>query len=215
MRGAEDPEFQVFPDRWIVGAKHRALPPRPTRWKDPDPNAPLPFPWEVQLNPLLHHLLWGPSALRWCIWEDPLLAVYYGRTHMNVLCTDADRAQPATWPFLTYMHFNAVLGDDAYKFPWPFTVFNPKGIKVGDILAEIYYNFQLAVTEAEFGSWPEFRRQAARRTHQQRLHRWVEFGAPHLDDYLRRCDALGAKMYFRGIEPSVDGCGWMMVFGPY
>jgi hypothetical protein len=215
MRGAEDPDFDLFPERWIVGAKHRALPQRPARWKDPDPDLPLPFPWEVQLNPLLHHLLWGPSPLRWCIWDDPYMLLCYGRTSFNVHCTDPDRAQPATWPFLTCMHFNAVQGDDAYHFPWPFTVYNPKGLKVGDVLAEIHYNFSLAITEGEFSSWPTYRQKAARQCLKQRQNRHADYGEAPSTDYLRRCDALGAKMYFRGIEPTVDGGGWMIVFGPY
>lgn len=215
MRRAEYPDDEIFPERWIVGAKHRALPPRPTRWKEPDLNAPLPFPWEVQINPFLQHVLWGTSALRWCIWEHPDDYLWYGRTFMRVLCTDADRAQPATWPFLTHMYFNAVLGDDARRFPWPFTVYNPRGIKVGDILTEIHFNFEVPVQDAEFASWPWYRKQAARRTLDQRNRSRRVSGISFVADRMRRCDALGAQMFFRGIEPSIDGAGWTIVFGPY
>ncbi|KAF8954470.1 hypothetical protein BDZ97DRAFT_1922988 [Flammula alnicola] len=213
LRGPE--EYDVHPERWVVGTKHRALPQRPARWKDPVPGEPFPFPWEVQLNPLLHHPIWGPAPLSWCIWANPYTNLYYGRTPLTVRCTDPDRQQPATWPFLTHMHFNAVLGDHAYKFPWPFTVCNPRGIKVGDILAEIHYQFQQPVTEDERSSWVLVRQEAARRTFQQRCNNGISLGQPPLVDVMRRCDALGAQMWFRGIEPSVDGGGWMISFGTY
>ncbi|PPQ96863.1 hypothetical protein CVT26_006050 [Gymnopilus dilepis] len=217
IKALRGPDGSPHPERWIPGTKHRALPPRPSRWKIPVPNQPLPFPWEVQINPLLQHLLWGPSPLTWCLSDNPLSpnALRYGRTPFPVFCEPPDLAQPATYPFLTHMHFNAVAGDTAPSFPWPFTVHNSRGIQNGDVLTEIWKHFQVEVTEDERMSWPPSRQQAAMRAliarcEMESYRRQVRF-----DDNMRRCDALGGVMWFRGIEPTIDGGGWMITFGTH
>lgn len=213
MRGPGPEDFHH--ERWIPGIKHPSLPPRPSRWKDPVPGEPLPFPWEVQINPFLQHVLWGPSPLNWCLSTHPLGGAYYGRGRgpHSQICAGPDRAQPATWPFLTHMYFNAVAGDTAPRFPWPFTVSNPRGIKVGDVLIGIYDTFNVAVTEDEMSSWPTMRRNAAERALKHRCELLSQYEP--FEDIMRRCDALGGVMYFRGIEPTVDGGGWMVTFGTH
>lgn len=211
------PNNSPHPETWIPGAKHRALPPRPHRWEDPVPNQPLPFPWEVQINPLLQHPLWGPSPLTWCLSHNPLspTALRYGRTQQIIHCEPPDLAQPATWPFLTHMHFNAVAGDTAPTFPWPFTVHNPRGIQNGDVLTEIWNNFQVPVTRDEQMSWPPLRQQAAARALRERCDMESYLRGQRSDDFMRRCDALGGIMWFRGIEPTINGGGWMITFGTH
>jgi len=205
--------YDEHPELWPPGIKHRSLPPRPTRWTLPVPGEPLPFPWEVQLNPLLQHMIWGPSPLSWYIGVDPYdnNALSYGRTRFDVPCAQADRAQPATWPFLTHMHFNAVAGDTAPKFPWPFTVCNARGLKCGDVLSGIYTEFNQPVTRDEKMSWPPLRQKAA----QDALEFRCRLQERQVQDEMRRYDSLGGVMWFRGIEPTIDGEGWMICFGTH
>jgi len=202
------------PENWIPGLKHRALPPRPTRWEVPSPGEPLPFPWEVQINPLLQHHLWGPSALSWCVYVDPRDQSYHGRAVNSVPINRADLSQPATYPFLTHMYFNAVAGDPAPRFPWPFTVVNENGIKVEDVLVEVWKTFREPILDDELASWPHLRRSMAKWSLEKRCQ---VLSLPNPDDpfvdVLRRCDSYGAIMFFRGIEPTVDGGGWMLSFG--
>ncbi|KAF8889547.1 hypothetical protein CPB84DRAFT_1785459 [Gymnopilus junonius] len=217
IQNLRGPNHSPHPETWVPGVKHRALPPRPSRWKDPVPNEPLPFPWEVQINPLLQHSLWGPSPLSWCLSDNPLspTALRYGCTPFIVDCEPPDFAQPATYPFLTHMHFNAVAGDTAPTFPWPFTVYNPRGIQNGDILTEIWKTFQVPVTRDEQMSWPPLRQQAAARALKERCQMESYRRMERFDDVMRRCDALGGIMWFRGIEPTINGGGWMITFGTH
>ncbi|KDR70796.1 hypothetical protein GALMADRAFT_229828 [Galerina marginata CBS 339.88] len=220
LKNTLGPNDSPHPETWVIGTKHPALPPRPLRWKDPVPSEPLPFPWEVQLNPLLQHHLWGPSPLTWCLSHHPFASstVSLGAAHSRPPCTGPDFAQPATWPFLTHMHFNAVAGDTAPTFPWPFTVENPRGIQFGDILIRIFEHFQKLVTDDERMSWPQLRQEAAWRAHHERCRMQEAFNQPMQvpwQDDMRRCDALGGVMWFRGIEPTLDGGGWMITFGTH
>lgn len=211
-----DADGNKHPENWIPGLKHRALPPRPTRWKTPQPGEPLPFPWEVQLNPLLQHYIWGPSPLSWCVYTNPHEQAYHGRATNDVPVNNADLAQPATYPFLTHMHFNAVAGDSAPHFPWPFTVENERGIKVGDVLMEIWMAFNKEVSDDEFSSWPRLRQSMAKWAFEKRCQvlSLCDPEHPFLDE-IRRCDSFGAIMFFRGIEPTVDGGGWTITFGTH
>ncbi|KAF9532231.1 hypothetical protein CPB83DRAFT_807418 [Crepidotus variabilis] len=199
-------------DKWKPGVRHPALPPRPARWKRPQVGQPLPFPWEVQVNPMLQHHIWGPAPLSWCLCAKPQNMVFHGRATNGVPVNNADFAQPATYPFLTHMHFNAVAGDSAPAFPWPFTVVNERGIKVRDVLEEIWRIFQARVAEEEHLSWPPLRREMAAWALEKRCQVLSEPGRPYRD-FLRRCDSFGGIMFFRGIEPTADGCGWMISFG--
>ena len=156
-------------------------------------------------------MIWGPSPLSWYIGTDPDndYKVSYGRTRFDIPCSRADRAQPATWPFLTHMHFNAVAGDSAPKFPWTFTLCNPRGLKCGDVLSGIYSHFHQPVTRDEKMSWPPLRQKAA----QDALE--IRCRLQESEDQMRRYDSLGGVMYFRGIEPTIDGEGWMICFGTH
>ncbi|KAF9554339.1 hypothetical protein CPC08DRAFT_766795 [Agrocybe pediades] len=203
----------TFPQNWVPGVIHRALPPKPTRWKDPVPGEPLPFPWEVQINPILQHHLWGPAPMQWWIFDRPIYASQ-GRTAEGIVFNYADFAQPATYPFLTHMHFNAVAGDTAPRYPWPFTVVNLKGITVIDVLVTIYEEFQVEVDIDERRSWSRLKQMAADRTLKLRMELGSTEEVPYTD-VMRRCDALGCIMSFRGIEPTVDGGGWMISFGTH
>ncbi|CAA7268691.1 unnamed protein product [Cyclocybe aegerita] len=206
----------TYPGRWIPGLQHPSLPPRPTRWQRPVPGEPLPFPWEVQINPLLQHLLWGPSPLSWCLASDPdLPSLFYGRANALIPCSEADKSQPATYPFLTHMHFNAVAGDTAPIFPWPFTVKNDKGITVRDVLKEMYAHFKVPVKEDEKASWPPIRQSAAIKALRARCELFSDSTGSDFRDVMRRCDALGGVAWFRGIEPTIDGGGWMITFGTH
>jgi hypothetical protein len=114
------------------------------------------------------------------------------------------------------MHFNAVAGDSAPHFPWPFTVENERGIKVGDVLMEIWMAFNKEVLEDEFSSWPRLRQSMAKWAFEKRCQvlSLCDPEQPFLDE-IRRCDSFGAIMFFRGIEPTVDGGGWTITFGTH
>ena len=107
------------------------------------------------------------------------------------------------------MHFNAVAEDSAPRFPWPFTVVNERGIKVGDVLYEIWRSFNQLVSDDEYSSWSNLRQDMAKWALEKRCSMLSTM------DGLRRCDSFGAIMFFRGIEPTVDGGGWMISFGTY
>jgi hypothetical protein len=112
------------------------------------------------------------------------------------------------------MHFNAVAEDSAPHFPWPFTVVNERGIKVGDVLHEIWRTFNQLVVEDEYSSWSPLRLSLSRWALEKRCHVLSQLRSGFTDE-LRRCDSFGAIMFFRGIEPTVDGGGWMITFGTY
>ena len=99
------PGGSVHPDHWIPGFVHPSLPPRPSRWIEPKPGEPLPFPWECQLNPFLQHLPYGPPPLCWNLGKAPS-AVMFGQTEAAIPLSTADKCQPATWPFVTHMYID-------------------------------------------------------------------------------------------------------------
>lgn len=107
------------------------------------------------------------------------------------------------------MHFNAVAEDGAPRFPWPFMVVNERGIKVGDVLYEIWKSFNQPVLDDEHSSWSHLRQGMAKWALEKRCQMLSK------TDVLRRCDSFGAIMFFRGIEPTVDGGGWTICFGTY
>lgn len=198
------------PELWIPGLEHPSIPPRPGRWSDPRPGEPLPFPWECQLNPFLEHKLFGVSALYWDLGQ-PHGGILYGEAEATIPLSPADKAQPATWPFLTHMYINAVADDTAPHFPWPFMVFNPRGIKCEDVFEAIFENFQQHVSQHEHDSWSALRQRQSGRAYHIRLASEDREG-----DGLRRIDYLGHRVMFRGLEPNPnrDGSGWVMFIGP-
>jgi hypothetical protein len=111
------------------------------------------------------------------------------------------------------MHFNAVAEDSAPRFPWPFTVVNERGIKVSDVLCEVWRTFNIPVLDDEYSSWSPLRQSMSRWALAKRCQVLSQFQP--FTDGLRRCDSFGAIMFFRGIEPTVDGGGWMITFGTY
>jgi hypothetical protein len=89
---------------------------------------PLPFVWECTLNPLLMHYPIGQPAIIFDVGNDPS-AIVYAETgpDITVPMSDGDRAQPATYPFLTFMEIKDVADDTAPSFPWPVWVTNERG----------------------------------------------------------------------------------------
>ncbi|KAL4264066.1 DUF6699 domain-containing protein [Pleurotus pulmonarius] len=199
------------PERWISGTQHPALPPRPTRWKEPNPQDPLPFPWECQLNPFLEHRLFGPMSLWFDVREDPSM-LCYGTVDTMIPLSPADRMQPATYPFLTHMFINAIGDDPIQPFLWPFMVRNPKGIKCEDVYNAVYENFQEYVSQSEYDDWPQVRQvqctQSYGARHSSRANRESGFV-----EGIRRVDYLGDNIMFRGLEPNPNIDGWVMCVG--
>ena len=199
------PGGSVHPDHWIPGFVHPSLPPRPSRWIEPKPGEPLPFPWECQLNPFLQHLPYGPPPLCWNLGKAPS-AVMFGQTEAAIPLSTADKCQPATWPFVTHMYINGLAEDPMPTFRWPIMVYNPRGITCGDVFETIYQNFQEHVAVSEYQSWEDIRQKPASLAFEARN------GAIH-NDKLRRVDVLGTHHMFRGLAPHPNREGWTMFVG--
>ncbi|EGO29962.1 hypothetical protein SERLADRAFT_458368 [Serpula lacrymans var. lacrymans S7.9] len=212
------PHQSPHPENWPARVKHPALPPRPQEWSSPQPGQPLPFPWEVQLNPFLQHRYIGKTLITFDIGREPSGIIYTEAEPATIPMDDSDRAQPASWPFLTHMHIIGVADDPAPKFPWPIMVYNARGITCGDVFSAISTNFQQHVTAAEYDSWSGRRREMAARAYHTRVRTSNTFNPhdiPGDDDGLRRIDYMGDKIMFRGLEasPRKDGT-WLMFVGP-
>ncbi|GLB42465.1 hypothetical protein LshimejAT787_1104800 [Lyophyllum shimeji] len=163
FRNLKDERQAVRPERWIRGLQHPALPPRPARWRDHPKGAPLPFPWTCQLNPFLQHVTLGRPPLDWDI-SEPSAECYMGQTDVLIPLTKADKAQPATYPFVTHMYINAIAEDPYPEHFWPFYVVNENGVTVKDVLDKVYENFQQYLSVVEFQSWKgHYHRQNAAR----------------------------------------------------
>ncbi|KAG2023782.1 hypothetical protein CC2G_001397 [Coprinopsis cinerea AmutBmut pab1-1] len=211
------------PENWKLGMEHPSLPPRPKRWAEyPDPAKPLPFPWEVQLNPFLEHILYGVPRMYWDIRCD-ISACQHGIPN-DTRCRPllpADLSQPASYPFLTHLYINALADDISPKFQWPIMVSNPYGVKVRDVVSSIYENFQEYVFEKEFWGWGLTRRREASKARRERcdpegVNAWgLELGVMPggRDDRMRRIDYLGGKTLFRGLAPNPDATGWVLYLG--
>ncbi|KAJ7123272.1 hypothetical protein C8R43DRAFT_933073 [Mycena crocata] len=200
------PSGEIHPERWIRGLTHPALPPPPTGWTLPCPGEPLAFPWDCQLNPFLVHAVCGPAPVYWNIRSGGLAILYGGPRDVAIPLSQADLAQPATYPLLTHM-FVSGLAPAAARFPWKFMVVNTQGIRLRDVFGAILDNFQQCVFQREFDGW----------THTQRRHAEVEWklrGGEKTRDGLRRLDYLCGQLYFRGLAPNPDRTGWVLFVGP-
>ncbi|KAL0946663.1 hypothetical protein HGRIS_012853 [Hohenbuehelia grisea] len=197
---------------WIRGTQHIALPPRPTRWAEPNPLDPLPFPFECQLNPHLEHKLFGTPPLIFNIGLHPGVILYAG-VDVTLPLLPSDKAQPATYPFLTHMFINAVADDPMDNFPWPIMVVQELGIKVADVLNAIYHNFQEHVSRTEYDSWPPARRKQAAAARTSRIA--ASNGTVPEDDTVRRIDYLGDLVMFRGLQanPDISTSSWVISVG--
>ena len=124
------PHGSPHPERWVPGLEHPALPPRPDLpgWQTPHPGSPLAFPWECVLNPFLVHSPLGRAPVTYDVGLDPT-SIVYSETgpDITIPLSEADRAQPATYPFVTIMEIREVADDTAALFPWPMWVINERG----------------------------------------------------------------------------------------
>ncbi|KAG5339230.1 hypothetical protein C0989_005144 [Termitomyces sp. Mn162] len=205
-RDLKDDSGNFHPERWIRGLQHPALPPRPERWKEHPKGAPLPFPWQCQLNPLLQHLTFDKPPLDWDIHYYPSGRCYLGRTGNSIIpISDPDKAQPATYPFVTHMYINSLADDPYPEHFWPFYVINEHGVTVGDVLETIWKNFQQYISRSEFDSWANLlnRQQTASFAVKMR----------GLRAEARRIDILGTQCLFKGLEPHPNHEGWSMFLG--
>ncbi|KAF7310306.1 MYND-type domain-containing protein [Mycena indigotica] len=200
------PRGGVYPERWVRGIKHPALPPKPT-WHVPLHGEPLPFPWELHLNPFLHAAVTGPAPIFWNIRQGADASVLYGGPDDAAFPLSAqDLAQPATFPLVTHMYVSG-LGLAAARLPWKFFVINMSGIRIRDIFNAITANFLELVFPREVQKW----------SRQTQAHARLEFrlrGGHLKNDGLRRMDYLSGQLFFRGLAPNPDLTGWMLFVGP-
>ncbi|KAJ6615768.1 hypothetical protein B0H10DRAFT_1879625 [Mycena sp. CBHHK59/15] len=196
------PAGHRYPERWVRGLQHPALPPRPKGWDLPREGEPLPFPWECELNPFLAHAICGAAPLYWQIGQHDLYM--YGYTKFAQLLLETELAEPATCPLLTHMYINAIADED---FRWPIMVANHRGIKIKDVFDAIWANFQQYVSQDEYQTWSPARRRRSELEYE------IRDGAK-TNDGLRRIDYLCGQVYFRGLAPNPNREGWMLFLGP-
>ena len=84
-----------------------------------------------------------------------------------------------------------------------------------DVLLDIHNHLQEPLISGEYDSWPSLRQAATDRAFEIRMDLYSSVLGRPFQDLKRRYDAFGGNMYFRGIEPSVDGGGWMITLGAY
>lgn len=210
------PDGTEHPDIWVPGMRHGSVPPRPKRWRIPSPREPQPFPWECQLNPLLEHAVIGVPPLYWDMGKNPFGIQHGASTDdppLSLPLTAAERAQPATWPFLTHMYINAVADDPLHAFPWPIMVENLGGITCQDVFEYIHDNLQMFISRAEFESWPMTKRLQVKYACQDRMAARRNSEGEY-EQGLRRIDFFGDRVAFRGLGPSPNKDGWVMFVGP-
>lgn len=212
------PHGTPHPERWVPRLEHPALPPRPNLpgWQTPD-GSPLPFPWECQLNPFLVHSSFGRAPVTFEIGLDPSCIVYSEPgPNITIPLANADRAQPATYPFLTHMHIKDVADDTAPRFPWPMFITNERGITVEDVFSVISDNFCQYVGREEYNTWDLRRQDQAGAAYYVRIRRNRIMNLDGNNAGLRRVDYMGDWVMFRGLEPSPRKDGtWMLFLGPF
>ncbi|KAF5374904.1 hypothetical protein D9758_000481 [Tetrapyrgos nigripes] len=203
-----------YPDRWIRGQKHSALPPKPQRWKKPDHRKELPFPKECTLNPFLVQSTLNPgfTAVYWHV-RDPLSSICLNLQDVVLPLNQADLAQPATYPFLTHMYISgfAFSADwsKEYSLPWPIVIENKEGILCDDVFHGIRENFHEFVRNSEYEQWLPETKEWALKAYAVRP-KWTRD-----DIFLRRSDYLAANTMFRGLKPNLpSNQGWVLLLGP-
>ncbi|KAJ3992021.1 hypothetical protein F5050DRAFT_1811916 [Lentinula boryana] len=210
----KSPGGTPHPERWIKGQKHPALPPRPATWKRVDPLAPLPFPWEIQLNPLLtHSLITYPeyTPIYWNLTLRTSLLFFLTEDGGLQFVMDNDVCQPASCPLVTHMYICAyAFAPDwnvQYKLPWPIMLQSRDGITCEDFFDGLYENFSQHLKKSEYEKWDEDAQRYAMQSHIKHPRGWAE------DDLMKRSDILGDNIFYRGLAPSLNMEGWVLLLG--
>ncbi|KAF9065423.1 hypothetical protein BDP27DRAFT_1228952, partial [Rhodocollybia butyracea] len=214
----KSPGGTPHPERWIKGQKHPALPPRPTLWDRVDPTKPLPFPWELQLNPFLTHSLVSTPEYTPIYWNvsHPTSLIFFLTDNGDLqFLFENDLCQPATYPFVTHMYICAfAFAPDwnvQYRLPWPVMIQSRDGITCEDFFIGVFDNFRQHVKTSEFIFWKKDAQQATMSYHNSR----PPVGGVDSDDvFIKRVDILGGNLFFRGLAPSLNKEGWVLLLGP-
>lgn len=199
------------PERWAYRYEHPCLPPRPAAWKGVIPGQPLPFPWEVHLNPALQHIPMRTPTLWWELRGslNPLWVDGPGGSSFRI--AHEDWAQPATQPFLTHMTIVGIADCGIGMHLFNHTIHNPYGIIIEDIVKNVQANMQQNVDIDELAMFKKRRRGNIKRATQRRVR---EVGPHSASNSMKRVDLLGERYMFYGLEPSPDKDGWIMFVGP-
>ncbi|KIK71418.1 hypothetical protein GYMLUDRAFT_150254, partial [Collybiopsis luxurians FD-317 M1] len=211
----KSPGGTPHPERWIKGQKHPALPPRPLYWERVNPNEPLPFPWEVQLNPLLTHSLVSTpeyTPIYWNLSHQTSLIFFLTDNGDLQFLLDSDLCQPATCPFITHMYICAYAfapnWSVQYKLQWPIMIHSRDGINCEDIFVGIFDSFQQHVRKGEYEKWGTEMQHTAMSSRNRPL---LNAGG---DVFMKRVDILGDNIFFRGLAPSMNMEGWVLLLSP-
>lgn len=225
MQSLVDEHGEWHPENWTTRAEHPALPPRPALWPTPRPSStPLPST-ELQLNPYLTHRLFGRPPIMLDM-RDHLIRAQLGQLEPTtpggypkqyLFCPDGpDGCQPATYPPVTELYIGALADDNCTTFPWPMLVTPRDGlpVMVRDVLNALIANFEEWLTCEEIAALSDQRRAHMLRAYWERVGTIICGRIPGDDDGLRRIDYLGDRVWFRGLEPSPDGVGFVLFVGP-
>jgi hypothetical protein len=181
-----------------------------------NPKEPPPFPWELQLNPLLTHSLVSTPEYTPIYWNlsHPTSLIFFLTDNGDLqFLLDNDLCQPATYPFVTHMYICAYAfapnWNIQYQLPWPVMIQSRDGIVCEDLFIGIYDNFRQLVKKSEFDKWEMQMQELAMTSHITRP--VVDVGS---DLYMKRVDILGDNVYFRGLAPSMNMEGWVLLLGP-
>ena len=231
---------QPRPDNWVARVQHMSLPPRPELWPTPRQTY-NPLLGDLQLNPFLTHNLLGRPPLHFDLRlraEDVTLGdlppppTPYSQIAPQDLiarwpppkppndppfCDGPNGAQPATYPGVPRLRIAAVAGDAQHAFPWPVTVLphhEALPVLVADVVHALVANFEERLTGDEADALSESRRVMVHQAYWRRMRLPVGGRTPAETDGLRRVDYLGDAIYFRGLEPSPDGEGFVLFLGP-
>ena len=126
-------------------------------------------------------------------------------------------AQPATYPGVPRLKIRLLAGDARPSFPWPVTVLpahTSLPVRVHDVLAALKENFDERLDDTDVAALSADRRGMVHQAYWRRVRTPVGGVLPPEDDGLRRVDYLGDAIYFRGLEPSPDGEGFVLFLGP-
>ena len=115
------------------------------------------------------------------------------------------------------MRITALAGDANPEFPWPVTVLphhERLPVLVVDVITALKENFDERLTDEEVDSLSGDRKMMIYQSYWRRVRTPIGGCLPGDEDGLRRVDYLGGHTYFRGLEPSPDGDGFVLFMGP-
>ena len=121
--------------------------------------------------------------------------------------SDADRCQPATYPFVSHLVITSVHVEDHPVHSWRIMVINKEGITCDDVFKSILESYDKEVGEVEYASWDYAVQEGARAVNAWRQQKQYDVAA---GDVIRRRDYLGWNYMFDGLTVNPNHFGWTL-----